>query len=257
MDETSARQNWRVLNLPLAGFVVGITADRRWEEQVSLLRRAGADVLHGPSVCSSPFSADSIGALPDDVLPAQRLVRRLIGGGVHAVTFTSGAAVRNLVKLAADDGVVDPLLEALNRVPAACISETCAVEAQLAGVDSPLLADRPGLGSLLRVLVEVLSFSRLQLVAGGQPLTLAGCSVSLGEQRCELSEVEAGVLRTLAARVGAVVSKEELLTAVWSIDADPHLTEVAISRLRRRLGTWGKIIRTVPRRGYVLDAEKR
>ena len=30
------------------GFVVGITADRRWEEQAELLRRRGATVVHGP-----------------------------------------------------------------------------------------------------------------------------------------------------------------------------------------------------------------
>jgi uroporphyrinogen-III synthase len=33
---------------PLDGFVVGVTADRRWEEQVELLRRRGATVMHGP-----------------------------------------------------------------------------------------------------------------------------------------------------------------------------------------------------------------
>lgn len=35
---------------PLAGFTVGVTADRRWEEQAELLRRRGAAVLHGPTI---------------------------------------------------------------------------------------------------------------------------------------------------------------------------------------------------------------
>ncbi len=36
--------------LALDGFTVGITADRRWEEQAELLRRRGANILHGPSI---------------------------------------------------------------------------------------------------------------------------------------------------------------------------------------------------------------
>jgi uroporphyrinogen-III synthase len=52
------------VNLPtLDGFVVGITADRRWEEQAELLRRRGADVLHGPSIRTLPLG-------PEDVLRA-------------------------------------------------------------------------------------------------------------------------------------------------------------------------------------------
>src|SRR5947207_15159127 len=35
---------------PLAGFTVGVTADRRSSEQVELLRRAGARVLHAPAM---------------------------------------------------------------------------------------------------------------------------------------------------------------------------------------------------------------
>jgi uroporphyrinogen-III synthase len=50
------------VNLPtLDGFVVGITADRRWEEQAELLRRRGADVLHGPTIRTLPLG-------PEDVL---------------------------------------------------------------------------------------------------------------------------------------------------------------------------------------------
>ena len=45
----------------LAGFTIGITADRRWEEQAELLRRRGAVVVHGPTIRTL-----SIG--PDDTL---------------------------------------------------------------------------------------------------------------------------------------------------------------------------------------------
>ncbi len=36
--------------LPLAGFTVGVTADRRADEQAELLRRRGAEVFHGPAI---------------------------------------------------------------------------------------------------------------------------------------------------------------------------------------------------------------
>ncbi|MEO7837639.1 MAG: uroporphyrinogen-III synthase [Acidimicrobiales bacterium] len=42
---------------PLEGYVVGITADRRWSEQAELLKRRGAGVLHGPTI-STLYLAD-------------------------------------------------------------------------------------------------------------------------------------------------------------------------------------------------------
>ena len=43
---------------PLEGYCIGITADRRWEEQAELLRRRGATVMHGPSIRTLPMGAD-------------------------------------------------------------------------------------------------------------------------------------------------------------------------------------------------------
>jgi uroporphyrinogen-III synthase len=43
---------------PLAGWTVGITADRRWEEQAGLLERRGARTLHGPSIDTRPVELD-------------------------------------------------------------------------------------------------------------------------------------------------------------------------------------------------------
>lgn len=44
--------------LLLAGFTVGITADRRWDEQAALLERRGATVMHGPSIRTLPLGAE-------------------------------------------------------------------------------------------------------------------------------------------------------------------------------------------------------
>lgn len=58
------------MTLPLAGRTIGISADRRWEEQADLFRKRGAEVLHGPTMRTIDLSTqDSLlqasGALID------------------------------------------------------------------------------------------------------------------------------------------------------------------------------------------------
>jgi uroporphyrinogen-III synthase len=44
------------LNLgALSGYTIGITADRRWQEQAELLERRGARIQHGPSIRTFPL----------------------------------------------------------------------------------------------------------------------------------------------------------------------------------------------------------
>ena len=64
------------------------------------------------------------------------------------------------------------------------------------------------------------------------------------------------VLRYLAEHAGRVVPKEELIKAVWPkvTVGDDSLTK-CVSELRRALGNVGReTIKTVPRRGYLVDA---
>jgi uroporphyrinogen-III synthase len=44
---------------PLAGYTVGVTADRRAEEQTQLLERRGARVLHGPTIRTLPLAEEA------------------------------------------------------------------------------------------------------------------------------------------------------------------------------------------------------
>lgn len=53
--ETPDLDNGPMEDHRLSGFTVGITADRRWEEQAELLRRRGACVIHGPSIRTLPI----------------------------------------------------------------------------------------------------------------------------------------------------------------------------------------------------------
>ena len=64
------------------------------------------------------------------------------------------------------------------------------------------------------------------------------------------------VLRYLAERAGRVVTKEELIKAVWPdvTVGDESLTK-CISEVRQAIGDEGQlVIKTVPRRGYLFDA---
>ena len=78
-------------------------------------------------------------------------------------------------------------------------------------------------------------------------------------QVLELRPQAFDVLRVLASRAGQVVTKDELLAAVWPglVVTDDSLVQ-AVGDIRRALGAAGhRVVKTVPRRGYLLavDAE--
>lgn len=84
--------------------------------------------------------------------------------------------------------------------------------------------------------------------------TAAGV-VARGERRLELTATERRLLEYLAAQRGRVVSKEQILIAVWGYeDYDPNLVEVHVSALRRKLGG-PPLLHTVRGLGYVLRPE--
>jgi two-component system, OmpR family, response regulator len=75
-------------------------------------------------------------------------------------------------------------------------------------------------------------------------------------QQVELTRTELDLLLVLARSPGRVLSKTQLLTAVWGFDAyDPNLVEVHISALRRKLEAHGpRLVHTVRGAGYRLQA---
>ena len=368
---------------PLEGFVVGVTADRRWQEQAELLERRGASILHGPSITTlyldcddelrrktravvdeppdylvattgigmrawletaaawglgdellaalastkvvargpkaagavqagglevwarsstermddvlaillaEPLSARRVviqqygmetpelttvlaeaGAtvvevpvyrwrLPEDKVPAQRLVDAVCDGRVDAVTFTSAPAVHNLFSIAAEQATDEALRQAFNGgVVAACVGPVCAEGARQEGVVAPLAPDVGRLGLLVRALSDHFESQRREMRCGGSHLVVQGSAVLVDGQRADLAPRERAVFELLAASPGAVVAREALLDRVWgSADADPHLLEVTVGRLRRRLGECGAAIRAVSGRGYRFapDAER-
>ncbi|HSN44357.1 MAG TPA: response regulator transcription factor, partial [Propionibacteriaceae bacterium] len=87
-------------------------------------------------------------------------------------------------------------------------------------------------------------------------LTVAddGATVTMNGTIVDLTDTERRLLAHLARHAGRVVSKAQLLAAVWGYDGyDENIVEVHISSLRRRLEAHGpRLIHTVRGRGYRL-----
>lgn len=96
------------------------------------------------------------------------------------------------------------------------------------------------------------SSARTEFSLAGRMAELRGRLLRIdGADVCELSDRERSILLVLSERPGVVWSKQQLLDRVWSDDdVDLHAVEVAVGRLRKRLGPIGAAIETVIRRGY-------
>jgi uroporphyrinogen-III synthase len=93
-------------------------------------------------------------AIPEDRGPAERLVRSLAAGEVHALLITSVPQSRHLFVLARDLGLEDQLRDALTtRVFVAAVGTVAAGGLRTEGVDPDLVASPARLGVLVRSLV--------------------------------------------------------------------------------------------------------
>lgn len=75
--------------------------------------------------------------------------------------------------------------------------------------------------------------------------------------RCELSELEAELLRYLAAHRARAIARDELLTRVWSVNprhVETRSVDMTVARLRKKLrDDPPRLLVTVRGRGYRLD----
>jgi len=195
---------------------------------------------------------------PADTRPALTLVDAAINGRVDAITFTSAPAVRNLFMIAAEQQADGDLRRAFNHgLTAACVGPVCAQAARDEGIDIPVEPKVGRLGLLVRALSDDLAARRQTFTVGGLELVVQGSAVYADGDAAALSGRERAVLEVLAARPGVVVDRATLLERIWgSADVDPHLLEVVVGRLRRRLGRCSSAIEVTRSRGYrlVVDA---
>ncbi len=89
---------------PLSGFRVGVTADRRWEEQVELLRRRGARSIVAPAIRTLPLSPEE---------GTRAAIESLLDRPPAVVVLTTGLGVRSWFAVAESLGLGEALLEAL------------------------------------------------------------------------------------------------------------------------------------------------
>lgn len=207
------------------------------------LRIAGAEVLEVPVYRWRRA---------EDPRQAVRLAEAVLAGRVHAVTFTAAPAVTSWLDIADDHGLGAALRSRLAgpEVVVGCVGPVCAAAARSSGIGEDLVQPRTfRLGPLVRAVAERL----LDDAPCAGPLLLTGTAVRVHGRLIELSPNEARLLAALASRPGTVVAKTELLRTVWDDDTlDPHVVEVTVGRLRRRLGSEAGLLEAVPRRGYVL-----
>jgi uroporphyrinogen-III synthase len=95
--------------------------------------------------------------LPDDPVPAQRLIEETCAGSVDALTFTSQPALQHLFRIAEADGVASPLRDACNTtVFPVCVGAVCAQAATAVGVARPVWPDPPRLAAMVRLVATLL-----------------------------------------------------------------------------------------------------
>jgi uroporphyrinogen-III synthase len=90
--------------LPLLGWTVGMTADRRAEEQAELLRRRGATVVAGATIRTRPLGAEE---------GVAQAIAALIAEPPDILVLTTGIGTRALFDMADATGHVDRLTAAL------------------------------------------------------------------------------------------------------------------------------------------------
>jgi uroporphyrinogen-III synthase len=89
---------------PLTGHVVALTADRRADEQAALLRRRGAEVVHGATV--------HVGPLVDE-RPLREATEAILADPPDVLLVLTGIGVRSWSSWAAAWGVDELLRDAL------------------------------------------------------------------------------------------------------------------------------------------------
>lgn len=88
----------------LRGFTIGITADRRWEEQAAMFERRGAAVMHGRAIQTLPLGAEE---------PMRRATAAVIAKPPAAVIANTGIGMRSWFAAAESWGLGAALHQAL------------------------------------------------------------------------------------------------------------------------------------------------
>lgn len=156
-----------VERVPLAGLVVGITAERRADEQVKLFRSRGAETLHGPTLSIRPVGDD---------LQLRRVTEELVRHPPDFLLASTGYGMRTWLAAAEGWGERPALVAALGRARVANRGAKAASANTAVGLTEWWRAPNERFEELVdRVLAERLAGARvaLQLHASMLPLSVA------------------------------------------------------------------------------------
>lgn len=134
--------------LPLEGFVVGVTADRRWAEQAELLERRGADVFHAPTITTEYLGSD-------DVL--RRATAAVIAAPPDYLVATTGIGIRAWFEAAQVWDMAEQLSTVLQATRVVARGPKAAAAVQVAG----LQVWRSPASERLRDVIELLGSQEL------------------------------------------------------------------------------------------------
>lgn len=244
-EETTASLVSRVLADYGPGLTIGIQVHGYTDEtQLDRLRAVHKRVI---SVAPYRWIAND-----DTDERVRKLIDAICTRQLDCVTFTSAPAVHALFSAAEGLGVYPELVAALQtQVRAAAVGPVTAAPLIAAGID-PIQPTRFRMGALIRLVCEHLEQEAVERVdTQNGPIALRGCIIEIGGERIQLPPTALAIMRALVAARGAVVSREDLTSAL-SGTQDDHAMEVSLGRLRQALPVPG-LVATVVKRGYRLN----
>ncbi|MFJ8658613.1 uroporphyrinogen-III synthase [Streptomyces sp. NPDC093795] len=147
---------------PLAGFTVGVTAARRADELIALLRRRGAAVVHGPALRIVPLADDT------ELLAA---TKELLGHAPDVVVATTAIGFRGWVEAAEGWGYGEELLTVLRDVELLARGPKVKGAVRAAGLTESWSPSSESMAEVLdRLLAEGVDGRRIALQLHGEPL---------------------------------------------------------------------------------------
>ncbi|KOU23206.1 bifunctional uroporphyrinogen-III synthetase/response regulator domain protein [Streptomyces sp. WM6372] len=147
---------------PLAGFTVGVTAARRADELIALLRRRGATVVHAPALRIVPLADDS------ELLDA---TKELIGCAPDTVVATTAIGFRGWIEAADGWGIGEELLARLRATELLARGPKVKGAVRAAGLVETWSPQSESLAEVLdRMLAGGVAGRRIALQLHGEPL---------------------------------------------------------------------------------------
>lgn len=192
---------------PLAGFSIGVTADRRAEEQATLLRRLGAGVVHGPVIRTLPLSGS---------YAVRSATEAVIADPPDVILLTTALGVRGWFGAAESLGLGEDLTEALSSCRVLARGPKAAGTTISHGVPVSWQAPTARGSEMVSHLAEI--------AAGGRPLRVA-------------VQLDGSPTSDLAAAVRQAVPSAEVLEVPvyrWELPEDPTPALRLISSVAER-----------------------